>query len=506
MLILENITKKFKDFYALNKVCLKVEDGHVHTLLGENGAGKSTLMNILCGLYQPASGEIIYNHERRKIDSPQKARELGIAMVHQHFMLIEAMTVLENIMLCSLEQKGILLDKESVLEKVLKIQEAYDLSVDVGEKVNMLSVGQQQKVEIIKALFNEAQLLILDEPTSVLTDEEAQGLFKIIKKLKEKNKSVIFISHKLKEVMQISDKVTVLRRGETITTVDPGGYSGEELAGLMVGEKVIEKTYDKLQESGEIIYELKNVSFHKNSKHSGLSDINLQIKGGEILGVAGIDGNGQSQLAEILTGLKKPEQGERIYQDKKANGFSVSDFVKNGVAHIPEDRNKMGLIGDMEIKENLLLKDLDENRFSMARGWFLRKKAIQRYAVSMKEKYDIRCSGVKDEVRVLSGGNQQKIILARELERSPRFVVAMNPTRGLDIGATKFVYDCLIAARDRGCSILIVSADIDEIVKLSDRIVVMYEGRIMGEVSGAKPDMLKISSMMGGKSFATIHS
>ncbi len=506
MLILENITKRFKDFYALNQVCLRVTEGEVHTLLGENGAGKSTLMNILSGLYQPTSGEVIYNNERQKIESPQKARQLGIAMVHQHFMLIEAMTVLENIMLCGLDQKGLLLNKESVLIKVLQIQEAYDLRVAVDARVNTLSVGQQQKVEIIKALFNDAQLLILDEPTSVLTDEEAGGLFKIIRKLKEKNKSVIFISHKLKEVMEISDRVTVLRHGKTIATLDPGDYSGEELAGLMIGEKTVEKAYDKREASREIVCELKAVSFHKNSKHSGLGDINLQIKSGEILGVAGIDGNGQSQLAEILTGLHKPDQGARIYQGQNANHFGVGDFIKNGVAHIPEDRNKMGLIGDMEIKENLLIKDLEQNKFSLARGWFLKKKAIRRYALRMKEKYDIRCSGMDDAVRVLSGGNQQKVILARELERNPRFIVAMNPTRGLDIGAARFVYDCLMRARDRGCAILIVSADIDEIIKLSDRIVVMYEGRIMGEVSGKQPNMARISSMMGGKRFETINA
>ena len=506
MLELIKITKKFGDFCALKDVDLKVGDGEVHTLLGENGAGKSTLMNILCGLYQPTSGEIIYKDCQWHMDSPQTARSIGIAMVHQHFMLIEAMTVLENIMLCELHEKGILLDKNKVKEKVLDIEKTYDLEVDINEKVSNLSVGMQQKVEIIKALYNDAELLILDEPTAVLTDEEAQGLFKIIEKLKQKNKSVIFISHKLKEVMQISDKVTVLRRGQTITTVNPSEYTAEELANLMVGQKIVSKAYTKVEKKKDIIYELKNVSYHKNSKHSGICDINLKIHKGEILGVAGVDGNGQSQLAEILTGIQKPEEGTRWYNGEEANQYKIIDFINHGVAHIPEDRNKMGLIGDMDIKDNIVLKDLETDKFSKAHGKFLLWGNIKHYAETMREKYDIRCSSIEEEARNLSGGNQQKVILARELERNPQFIVAMHPTRGLDIGATNFIHDNLVRARDDGSGVVVVSADIDEIMKISDRIIVMFEGKIMGEVSGKNPDMDKISSMMGGKQYERINS
>lgn len=508
MLELIKITKKFGDFYALKDVNLKVGDGEVHTLLGENGAGKSTLMNILCGLYQPTSGEIIYKDCEWHMDSPLTARNIGIAMVHQHFMLIEAMTVLENIMLCGLEEKGKLLNKTAVTKKVMEIEKAYDLQVDINEKVSNLSVGMQQKVEIIKALYNDAELLILDEPTAVLTDEEAAGLFKIIEKLKANNKSVIFISHKMKEVMQISDKITVLRRGQTITTVNAKDYSPQELANLMVGEKVITRTYEKkhVDSDDELIYELKDVSYHKESKHSGLKDICLKVHKGEILGVAGVDGNGQSQLAEIFTGIAKPSEGTRIYDGKNANDFKVIDFINDGLAHIPEDRNKMGLIGDMNIKDNIVLKDLEKKRFSKGHGKFILSKKITEYSNQMKEKYDIRCSSIEEEARNLSGGNQQKVILARELERNPKFIVAMHPTRGLDIGATNFIYNSLIEARDKGIGIVVVSADIDEVIKISDRIIVMFEGKIMGEISGSTPDMDKISAMMGGKEYESINN
>lgn len=499
MLELIKITKKFGDFTALDNVNLKVEAGEVHTLLGENGAGKSTLMNILCGLYKPDSGEIIYNGCEWSMDSPQTARSIGIAMVHQHFMLIEAMTVLENIMLCGLNEKGKLLDKETVTKKVLEIQETYDLKVDLKEQVSNLSVGQQQKVEIIKALYNDAELLILDEPTAVLTDEEAQGLFKIIEKLTAANKSVIFISHKLKEVKQISDKITVLRRGKSVATVHTKDYSSQELANLMVGEKVISETYKKVDSKSDVVYCLDQVSYRKESKHNGLKNMSIEVRKGEILGVAGVDGNGQSQLAEILTGLCKPEEGVRYYKGDNANDFKAIDFIERGVAHIPEDRNKMGLIGEMNIKENIVIKDLEKPAFSNLKGKYLLNSEIKKYAMQMKDKYDIRCSGIEEEVRNLSGGNQQKIILARELERNPDFIVAMHPTRGLDIGATNFVHKNLIKARDNGCAIVVVSADIDEVMKISDRIIVMFEGEIMGEVSGASPDMDKISSMMGGK-------
>ena len=304
-------------------------------------------------------------------------------------------------------------------------------------------------------------------------------------------------------IMQISDKVTVLRRGQTITTVDVKDYTAQELANLMVGEKVVSKAFKKVDKSSErdALYELLNVSYNKKSKHNGLNGINLKVHAGEILGVAGVDGNGQSQLAEVLTGMAKPDEGRRIYHGEDVSGYRVIDFIEDGVAHIPEDRNKMGLVGGMNVKDNIVLKDLETKEFSKAHGKFLLKKKIADYAMKMREKYDIRCSSIDEEAKNLSGGNQQKIILARELERKPKFIVAMHPTRGLDIGATNFIHNCLIKARDEGCGVVVVSADIDEVIKISDRIIVMFEGRIMGEVSGDAPDMDKISSMMGGKEY-----
>lgn len=500
MIQLVGISKKFGEFTALKNVNLKIQAGEVHTLLGENGAGKSTLMNILCGLYQPSTGEIMVDDCQWIMDSPQTARNMGIAMVHQHFMLIEAMTAIENIMLCGLNEKGKLLDYDYNRKKIDEIQKAYDLNVNIDEKVSNLSVGEQQKVEIIKALYNEVKVLILDEPTAVLTDEEALGLFKIIDKLRSEDKSVIFISHKLKEVKMISDKITILRHGETVATVDTQDYTTQQLANLMVGEKLIVQTYGKSVSKNEVQYKLENVSVNKQNKHSCLNNVNLEIRKGEILGVAGVDGNGQSQLAEILTGLSKPDEGKRFYKNQLANNYKVKDFIDKGVAHIPEDRNKMGLIGNLSIKDNMVLKDLGDTRFSKFNGLFLLEKNIRDYVSKMKEKYDIRCSNIEEESRNLSGGNQQKVILARELERKPEFVVAMHPTRGLDIGATTFVHESLVKAKDNGCAIIVVSADIDEVIKISDRIIVMFEGEIMGEVSGLNPDMDAISIMMGGKS------
>ncbi len=499
MIQLVEISKKFGEFSALENINLKIKEGEVHTLLGENGAGKSTLMNILCGLYQPTDGEIMVGNCELVMDSPQKARSLGISMVHQHFMLIEAMTALENIMLCEVNEKGAFLDYSASRKRITEIKEAYDLQVDIDEKISNLSVGEQQKVEIIKALYNDVKVLILDEPTAVLTDEETQGLFKIINKLRSENRAIIFISHKLKEVKYISDKITVLRHGKTVATVNAQSYSTQELANLMVGEKLVNQAYPKTLSEDIVLVKLENVSYNKDSKHNSLNNISLDIRKGEILGVAGVDGNGQSQLAQMLTGMLSPQEGNIVYKNECANRYTIKDFIDKGVSHIPEDRNKMGLIGGLSIKDNIVLKEMNEDKFSKLKGKFLLKSKILQYAELMKNKYDIRCSSIDEETRNLSGGNQQKVILSRELERIPDFLVAMHPTRGLDIGATCFVHDNLINAKTEGCAIVVVSADIDEIIKISDRIIVMFEGEIMGEVLGADPDMDAISVMMGGK-------
>jgi len=341
--------------------------------------------------------------------------------------------------------------------------------------------------------------LVLDEPTAALTDLEVVGLFEIIRKLTSEKKSIIFISHKMREVLEISDKITILRRGETITTLDRNKTNSEELANLMIGREIVQSEYKKVTKIKEDVMSIEHVDYNKQSKHNGLSDISLTIGKGEIVGIAGVDGNGQSQLAKLITGVISPDNGQVVLKSKKISKFFPENFIKSNVSHIPEDRNKMGLVGNMTIKENIVLKATEKSQFSLGKGLFLKKRAITEYANKMKEKYDIRCDSVEQEARNLSGGNQQKIILAREMEENPELLVAVHPTRGLDIGATRYVHDKMIASRDKGCGVLLISADFDEVLKLSDRIVVMFEGEIVGIFSGENPPINEISLAMAGK-------
>ncbi len=499
LLKMEHITKCFGDVYANRNINLSVREGEVHTLLGENGAGKSTLMNILIGLYQPTSGEIYLRGKKAKIESPKAAVRLGIGMVHQHFMLVEAMTVFENIILGSKKDSSIFIKKEQLKKDILELSRKYGLNVELDKPVTEISVGAQQRVEILKALYRGAELLILDEPTAALTDLEAEGLFAIIHKLTSEHKSVIFISHKMREVLAISDRITILRAGETVTTLDKDKTDGTELANLMIGREMAPSHYKKVTKPGAEVLNLEHVNYNKQHKHSGLNDISLSISKGEILGIAGVDGNGQSQLAQIATGVISPDAGSVTLKSSLISRFAPSSFILSHVSHVPEDRNKMGLIGNMTVRENLVLKSTEEARFSYGKGALLKKKSITAFAVEMQKKNDIRCASVEQEVRNLSGGNQQKVILARELENEPELLVAVHPTRGLDIGATRYVHDTMIAARDKGCGILLISADFDEILKLSDRIIVMFEGQIMGIYPGDNPPIEQISLAMAGK-------
>lgn len=496
---MENITKKFGEVYANKDINLTIMEGEVHTLLGENGAGKSTLMNILIGLYQPSYGAVYLRGENVKIDSPSKAVKLGIGMVHQHFMLVEALTVFENIILGTTKDKSLFIKKEVIKKEIMELANKYGLDIEIDKPITEISIGAQQRVEILKALYRGAELLILDEPTAALTDIEVEGLFKIIRKLTAEKKSVIFISHKMREVIEISDRITILRTGQTIQTLNKEGANETELANLMIGKELVTSEYQKVEKCKNNIVSLSKVSFHKVSKHNGIMGVTLEVGAGEILGIAGVDGNGQSQLAQIVTGIIKPDEGEVCLKAKRVSRFDPNDFINANVSHIPEDRNKMGLIGNMSVKENLVLKSLNKNRISIGRGLFLKKKAITEYANLMKEKYDIRCASVDQEIRNLSGGNQQKIILARELEEEPNFLVAVHPTRGLDIGATKYVHDKMVASRNQGCGILLISADFDEVLKLSDRIAVMFEGQVVGVYSGKNPPIEEISLAMAGK-------
>ena len=499
ILRMEHITKRFGDMYANRDINLDIRKGEVHTLLGENGAGKSTLMNVLIGLYQPTEGKIFLNGQEVRIDSPAKAVQLGIGMVHQHFMLVEAMTVFENIILGDKHTRGVFIKKDQMRRGIQALAERYGLDVGLDKVITDISVGEQQRVEILKALYRGAELLVLDEPTAALTDLEVEGLFSIIDKLKSENKSVIFISHKMREVLRISDRITILRAGRTVCTLDRDETTGPELANLMIGRELTPSHYEKRDGTGRCVVSLSHVDFNKTAKHSGLNDVTLSIASGEIVGIAGVDGNGQSQLAQLITGVISPEGGTVDLKDSKVAKFMPQAFILEGVSHIPEDRNKMGLVGDMSVKENLVLKSTGDSRFSLGHGLFLKKKAIRDYALELQEKYDIRCAGVEQEARSLSGGNQQKVILARELEARPDLLIAVHPTRGLDIGATRYVHDTMIEARDSGCAVLLISADFDEILEMSDRILVMFEGQIMGEYSGKNPPIEEISLAMAGK-------
>lgn len=496
---MEHISKRFGSFYANKDVCLDVKRGEVLTLLGENGAGKSTLMNILIGLYQPTEGKIFLNGKEVRIESPGQAVKLGIGMVHQHFMLVEAMTVFDNIILGDKHSKGIFINREARRKEIMELSERYGLDVELDALISDISVGAQQRVEILKALYHGAELLILDEPTAALTDIEVEGLFDIMNKLISEGKSIIFISHKMREVLHISDRITILRAGEVVTTVNCDETDGQKLANLMIGRELTKSQYEKKEVDETPVLLMNGVKYHPESKHNGLAGITMDIKPGEIVGIAGVDGNGQTQLAQVITGVIAPEEGHLSLAGSRVSTFDPFAFIENGVAHVPEDRNLQGLIGDMSIADNLVLKSTETEQFSKGKGMLLNKKAINNYATDLVGKYDIRCTSIGQEVRSLSGGNQQKVILAREIESEPDLLVVVHPTRGLDIGATRFVHDQMIAARERGVGILLISADFDEVLEMSDRILVIFEGQIMGEFSGKNPPIEEISLAMTGK-------
>ncbi|MDO4620779.1 MAG: ABC transporter ATP-binding protein [Lachnospiraceae bacterium] len=500
LLRVEKISKRFGDFYANHDVDFSVRHGEIHTLLGENGAGKSTLMNILIGLYQPTSGKIYLNDKEVRIESPSQAVSLGIGMVHQHFMLVEAMTVFENIILGDRHAKGIFIDRDARRKEIEELADRYGFQIELDKLITEISVGEQQRVEILKALYRGAELLILDEPTAALTDIEVEGLFEVMQKLKSEGKSIIFISHKMREVLYISDRITILRAGEAVTTVEKDEHlDGKQLANLMIGRELKESKYTKTVSEKDVVAEFSHVSYHKASKHNGVNDISMKIRAGEIVGIAGVDGNGQTQLAQLVTGVISPEEGEVFLKRSKLSVYDPNEFIEKGTAHVPEDRNLQGLIGDMSISDNLVLKATATDRFSIGHGLLLKRKEIADYARSMVSKYDIRSRSIDQDVRSLSGGNQQKVILARELESNPDLLIVAHPTRGLDIGATQFVRDQMEAARDKGVGILLISADFDEILEVSDRILVIFEGQIMGEFSGQNPPIDEISLAMTGK-------
>ncbi len=501
LLEMNHITKEFGSFTAIRDVSLTLNRGEVLTLLGENGAGKSTLMNVLCGLYHPTAGEIRMNGRQARLSSPADAVSLGIGMVHQHFMLVEAFSVFQNIILGETADKSIVINEAKTRAEIQALSDRYGLEIEFDRKIKEISVGAQQRVEIIKTLWRGSEVLILDEPTAVLTDEETVRLFNIIRRLTAEGKAVIFISHKMREVMEISDRIMVLRRGEVVATVNRGEADETGLATMMVGRRLIDCTYEKktIPESQTPVLSLHNVNFNPSSKHNGLRNLSLAIRHGEILGVAGVDGNGQSELAKLVTGIIAPDSGEVRFGGETIGLFAPIHFIEHNISHVPEDRNKMGLIGSMSICENLLLKSEATSEFTCLGGLCLNKKAIADHAGKMREKYDVRCFSVDQPAGQLSGGNQQKVILARELERNPDLLIAVHPIRGLDIGAAQYIHNCIIEARDRGCGVLLISTDLAEILQISDRIAVMFEGEAVGFFSGQNPPIDEIAVAMSGK-------
>lgn len=494
ILEMKNIVKQFPGVLANDNVNLTVEKGSIHALMGENGAGKSTLMNILYGLYAPSSGQILFNNEEIQITSPKHAIEHGIGMVHQHFMLIPALSVIENVVLGRPENKRVLeLDKDA--EAFVALGARYNMKINPYELIEDLTVGQQQRVEILKSIYRGAELLILDEPTAVLTPQEVTELFKIMTQLKEEGKTIIFISHKLKEVLTICDTITVLRLGKSQPSVPSAGTTKEELAEMMVGRKVFLNVDKGPFNPGESVLKMENV-FTKGI-HGALNDVNLDVRKGEIMGIAGVDGNGQDALIEAITGLDKVSAGHIYIKGKDMTNATPRDILEQQVSHIPADRHKRGMVSTMSVKENMILISYYKEPYQ--KFGFLNMKYIEEQAEEIVKRFKVKTPNIQELGGKLSGGNQQKMVLGRELSRDPDLCIAAHPVRGLDIGATEYVHECLVAERDKGNAVLLVSTELDEVLTLADRIAVMYEGRIMGILNKEEFDITRIGMMMAGQ-------
>jgi ABC-type uncharacterized transport system ATPase subunit len=497
VLELRGITKRFPGVLANDHVDFELRRGEVHALLGENGAGKSTLMSILYGLYHPDEGEVLINGEPARIHSPKEAIERGIGMVHQHFMLIPVMTVAENIVLATEPTKaGVMLDFAAARKRVQEIAAQFNFAIDPGQRIENISVGQQQRVEILKALYRRADILILDEPTAVLTPQEAQELFGILRNLQREGMSIIFISHKLNEVLEIADRITVLRRGRKIETLTAAGATEEQLARLMVGREVLLRVEKTPARPAEPLLEVEELRVLDDRELEIVRGVSLDVRAGEIVGIAGVDGNGQTELIEALTGLRSVQSGEFRLAGRRLTGASTHKILDSGMGHIPEDRQRRGLVLEFELAENIALHDFDRPPNSRL-GWLIPKRMIQRAGKLLKE-FDVRGGGPLTKAKALSGGNQQKVVVAREVANDPRVLIAAQPTRGLDVGAIEFVHRRLVEERDEGRAVLLVSLELDEILSLSDRILVMYEGEIVGEYG---PDVTEEElgiAMLGG--------
>jgi ABC-type uncharacterized transport system ATPase subunit len=480
LLELKGITKRFPGVVANDHVDFDLRRGEVHALLGENGAGKTTLMNVLYGLYHADEGEIRMRGERVTFGSPREAIAHGIGMVHQHFMLIPVMTVAENIVLAT-EPKtaGVLLDFAAASARVRELAKTFGFEIDPEAPVESITVGQEQRVEILKALYRSADILILDEPTAVLTPQEAKELFQILQTLKHEGMSIIFISHKLREVLEIADRITVVRRGKVVETVPREVATEQELAKLMVGREVLLRVEKKPAEPGSPLLQVENLVVRDDRGLEAVRGVSLEVRAGEIVGIAGVDGNGQRELIDALTGLRKPADGRVVVEGKEQTRVSAKRRLELWLGHIPEDRQRRGLVLEFTLAENLALHDYDRAPLSKL-GWLSPRRMIES-AKRLLEEFDVRGGGPTTRAANLSGGNQQKVVVAREVGRNPRVLVAAQPTRGLDVGAIEFIHRRIVQERDEGRAILLLSLELEEILSLSDRILVIYEGRIVGE-------------------------
>ncbi len=492
------IRKVFPGVIANDDTTLRLKKGEIHALLGENGAGKSTLMGVLFGLSQPEAGEILKSEKPVRIHSPKDANAEGIGMVHQHFKLVEVFSVLDNIMLGAEDTHRGVLQKKKARDKVLALSEKYKLHVDLDATIEDISVGMQQRVEILKMLYRENEILIFDEPTAVLTPQEIEELMKTMRNFANEGKSILFITHKLNEIMAVADRCTVLRKGKCIGTVDVKDATVDMLAEMMVGRKVKFDVDKEPSNPGNVILRVNNLSLTTaaRGKHQ-LRNVSFNVRAGEIVGIAGIEGNGQSELVYALTGLLKPSHGSISFGEQDITRFSIRERNNLGIAHIPEDRHRYGLVLDYSLAENLILKSYYTPRFN--HSGFLRFPQIQEHADKLIEIFDIRAGeGSETPARSMSGGNQQKAIIAREMSLSPDLLIAVQPTRGLDVGAIEYIQKHLIAARDAGRAVLLVSLELEEVMNVSDRILVMYEGRIVAEVDGNNAVCQELGLYMAG--------
>ena len=494
-----HITKRFPGIIANDDITLQLRKGEIHALLGENGAGKSTLMSVLFGLYQPEEGEIRKDGKKVEIKDPNDANDLGIGMVHQHFKLVECFTVLDNIILGVEPTKGGFLQKAEAREKVLALSQKYGLQVDPDALIEDITVGMQQRTEILKMLYRDNEILIFDEPTAVLTPQEIQELMQIMKNLAAEGKSILFISHKLSEIMQVSDRCTVLRKGKYVGTVETKDTTPEKLSAMMVGRNVSFAVEKDEAKPGDVVLDIQGMTVaSKRHKNNAVNNVSLQVRRGEIVCIAGIDGNGQTEFVYGLSGLEPLKSGKILLDGKDITNESIRNRSVLGMSHIPEDRHKHGLVLDYSLEDNLVLQRYFEPQFTNGMG-FLKRKEIRTYAQRLIDQYDVRSGqGPITIARSMSGGNQQKAIVAREIDRNPELLIAVQPTRGLDVGAIEYIHKQLVAQRDAGKGVLLVSLELDEVMNVSDRILVMYEGEIVGEFDPKTVTVEELGLYMAG--------